>query len=320
MSNHTESDLRFLRRVVSGWDADDGARYLDAYLAGRAKLPDYMVESGYLDGYSMEEIREAVVEARAQALTHHIVTYDTTINDWLEIARDFYQDATGSSRRPQLLADEYLEYLRLVDKYGGTTDIHEHPEVFLNAVWRLGKDPDVDHARFNSLPWDEAWGWPRYWSGATRQWVMEAEQKEVDRGDVKPFITGIISPEAREDHDHSRAAEPEPTSVPSPNCRARCHVRKPFAIYDFAAALSAHHGGECWLSREVASKWCSDMDERTVRKYINWLVDNGWFVELKKPRPGVGGAGRYRVVSHGDWIKAHGDTTCVRVPAERDNK
>src|ERR1700730_305213 len=60
--------------------------------------------------YSKEDIREAVGSER--------VFRESTLDDWLEIARDFYQDATGTKRRPKLLEDEFVAYLRLEAKYG----------------------------------------------------------------------------------------------------------------------------------------------------------------------------------------------------------
>lgn len=302
MSNHTESDLRFLRRLVRSWDYDGGAKDFDAYLSGEGKKPIYL--DGFLDGYSKEEIKEAVELGRAQWVSDDIVQA-TTLDEWLEIARDFYQDASGSKRRPQLLDNDFLAMLKLEEKYqeGGTTILTSEPELFLNAVLLLAKDPDLDHERFNSLPWVD-WGWPRYINKARRDWYAK-EPKDDSNDGLGPCL------EAEEDHSEE---EPKPRTVPDENCQARIHMKaSAFAIYNFARGLCGKENTKtCWLSGRITAMWSGVTDRATVKKWIHWLVENGWLIELKAPTSGVGGAGQYSVVEHADWIQKRGTGSCIQ--------
>jgi hypothetical protein len=252
--------------------------------------------------YTKAEIKDAVAAERIFRLV--------TLDDWLEIARDFYQDSTGTKRRPKLLEDEFVTFLRLNDKHGSGEVVR--PEQFLNAVWMLGKDPQVDHATFETLPW---WGtddnphdgacWQKYLSKARDAFKVYWPPIEYEES----WQAAAAVLDVEEPHD-------EPVLVPSPNCRPRCHLPKSqFAIYDFAASLSAKNGGECWLSRETCAKW-AHMHPQTVRTSIDWLIAHGWLIEVKAPRRGVGGQGQYRVVSHADWISAKGSASCVQIAAD----
>jgi hypothetical protein len=268
---------------------------LDRYVAGELELDaDWREDFGQ---YSKDGLR-TVLEAER-------IFRSTTLDDWLEIARDFYQDATDTKRRPQLLEPEFVTFLGLNEKYGADEDWFR-PEQFLNAVWVLGKDTNVDHATFEILPYYLEKGpcWKNY-EGRSYDYFKIYRQREDDafRKTVQ-LLREEIDAEARRQ---------VPRTVANPHCRARCHMkRSPFAIYDFAVGVSHNKGGECWLSLKTCSEW-AHMHTQTVRPAVDWLVKNGWLVELRAPRHGVGGAGLYRVVGHGEWIANHGSTTCVQV-------
>jgi hypothetical protein len=246
--------------------------------------------------YSKAEIKDAVAAER--------IFRSTTLDDWLEIARMFYGDATGTTRRPKLLEDEFVTFLRLNAKHGADDRLFR-PEHFLNAVWSLGKDAEVDHATFETLPWwgDEDGGgqcWQKYHSKAYDAFKVYHAPIEYEENN---YVTI-----EREEESHDA-----PLKVPSPNCRPRCHMQKsPAVLYDFAVGISHSKGGECWLSRDTSAKW-ANMHPQTFAKARDWLVANGWLVEIKAPRRGIGGQGQYRVVSHADWISAKGSAACIHV-------
>jgi hypothetical protein len=245
--------------------------------------------------YSKDDIR-AVIESER-------VFRATTLDEWLEIARDFYQDATGTNRRPKLLEDEFVTFLRLNAKYGADENWFR-PEHFLNAVWVLGRDAAIDHATFESLPYylEHGVSWQAYLSKSYKQF-----RKYMPPDDTAGILGFGGEPE------QSVESEPEAT-VAHPNCKARCHMGKfEFAVYDFAMGVSRKEG-TCWLSRNTVGKWTGGMHPQTARRCINWLVEHGWLVELKKPRAGVGGQGEYRVVEHDSWIENHSDASCLRAP------
>lgn len=90
-----------------------------------------------------------------------------------------------------------------------------------------------------------------------------------------------------------------------------------FLIWDFARGCAgADNAKEIWLSTRVVMERTGIGDNKTVRKYVNLLVDTGWLFQLRAPTKGVGGEGRYRVVEHDEWIAAHGTRGCVQVSPE----
>src|SRR5207302_2499382 len=131
--------------ITSTDDLDAFEKYASGELA---VLPKYYDGNGDcihdFSQYSKEDIK-AVVESER-------VFRETTLDEWLEMARDFYQDSTGTKRRPKLLEDEFITFLRLNEKYGAD-DKWFRPEQFLNAVWVLGKDTTIDHTTFETLPY-----------------------------------------------------------------------------------------------------------------------------------------------------------------------
>lgn len=244
-------------------------------------------------GYSNEEIKSVIDSER--------VFRATTLDDWLEIARDFYQGATGTKRRPKLLEDEFVAYLRLDVKYGtgrnGYSDFE--PEGFLNAVWMLGKDATVDHENFETLPYyvEEGGACWRDYSGKAFDHFRKYRPPEFDGEQV------TVEP------------EPPPTE-PHPNCQARCHMGQfEFAIHDYAMGLSRKNNGECWLSRDTTAKW-TGMHAQTAKAKIDWLVEHGWLAVIKAPKAGRGGQGTYLVLSHADWTAKFGTSGCLRKPIE----
>ena len=252
-------------------------------------------------GYSNDDIKAVIDSER--------VFRSTTLDDWLEISRDFYQDSTRTKRRPKLLEDEFVTFLRLDARYGNGDKWFE-PEEFLNAVWILGKDATVDHETFEALPYylDEGLCWRTY-GGKAFEHFRKYRPPEMDN---ESFFVSF-------DFEQVTRAEPEPElqTVAHENCQARCHMGKfEFAVYDFAMGLS-RKSGECWLSRKTVGKWTGGMHPQTARKKIDWLVENGWLVEIKAPKAGVGGAGTYHVVDHAEWVSKRGDSACLRKPLEK---
>lgn len=111
------------------------------------------------------------------------------------------------------------------------------------------------------------------------------------------------------------AAEPE--REPSEHCVARCHIGVYFVVYDFAVVCSKRKGsdGTVWLSARVTATWCG-IDEKTVRRSLASLVKSGWLVEVRKAHRGRGGFGKYRVVTHEQWIAERGSGSCVPKAAD----
>jgi hypothetical protein len=218
----------------------------------------------------------------------------TTVEEWVEIARDWYADFTKTKRKPQLVLEEDIDWIKGQRIYRDWT-----PDGFLNAVWFLSQDRTVDHSAFEAMPYFYRSGYEDAFGGD-----VEAAEKRTWVHYVRKFTKHVAEHEA---------------TVPSPNCVPRCHIKlgSAFAVYDFATAVSRKTGGECWLSLRAAAKWCGLSDLRTIRIAIDWLVANGWLEELEAPRAGVGGQGRYRVVEHEEWMAKFSNGFCVRINASR---
>jgi hypothetical protein len=269
---------------------------LDRYTSGDvAALPKDDYYDRFYSEFSKDDIK-AVIESER-------IFRATTLDEWLEIARDFYQDATGTKGRPKLLEDEFVTFLRLAEKYGAHEEFR--PEQFLNAVWVLGKDATIDHATFESLPYylEHGLSWHSYLSKAFGH--FRAYRPE---NDLAGIISFGVEPE--------QSAEFEPETEPHPNCQARCHMGQfEFAIHNYAMGLS-RKSGECWLSRDTTAKW-TNTHPQTAKKKIDWLVEKGWLVIVKAPRAGRGGQGTYRVVDHDEWVSQHGASSCLRKPVSQ---
>lgn len=300
---YTDKALRRLQRLQREVNrhSDSTLDGIDQFVAGTlSSIPHPWAE--FFVGYTKDEIKDAVAAER--------VFRAVTLDQWLEIARDFYQDSTGTTRRPKLLEDEFVAYLRLNAKYGDRESFR--PEQFLNAVWALGKDPKIDHATFESLPYCiEDWMTTRPGDAELSLcWQTYLGHNELFKAYRLP----------NEDESYARISSADddntPITVASPNCKARCHMPKSqFAIYDFAVGISHKNDGECWLSRATCAKWAR-MHPQTVRTAIDWLVEHGWLTVVKAPRKGVGGQGQYRVVGHAEWIALRGSASCVQVAAD----
>jgi hypothetical protein len=113
------------------------------------------------------------------------------------------------------------------------------------------------------------------------------------------------------------ACEPRRETVAHPNCKPRTHMRSSaFKVYDFAMGVSGAGKQEIYLGLGKVGEWTKMSDNKTIRKAIDWLVGNGWLVEVKKPRKGIGGEGRYLVVMHDAWVAKHGSQGCIQQPAK----
>lgn len=186
---------------------------------------------------------------------------------------------------------------------------HLDPELLLNAVWLFGKDKVIDHTTFEEMPYSDFDGTPSW-----AEYERKADEKIYG---VEVFVR--LFPGEKIVIVREQQPTPKHTLPASQNCRARIHMKSTsFAVYDFAMGLTKGEGGECWLSRNTTAEWCN-LHPQTVRTAIDWLLGAGWLKELKKPKAGVGGQGRYEVVTHADWIAKKGDAFCLRAPATKEN-
>jgi hypothetical protein len=100
-------------------------------------------------------------------------------------------------------------------------------------------------------------------------------------------------------------------------CFARVHMGRYFVVYDFAQAACKRAGGDgtCWLSKNGVSQKCG-IARDTAKRYLKWLIDNGWIEVVKKPRPGYfhtaeQQSGKYRAVPHHEWTSRWGSRGCL---------
>jgi hypothetical protein len=302
-NNPTDNPRRSLMHEVR-WKPDEFLSQLESYVEGKiSKLPlppdpaFPSQEKGLdLNKFSKEDIAACVQSER--------IFRETTIDEWLEIARDYYQDATGTKRRPKLFKNWIAEHWR---EHWTPLNRHFDPELMLNAVWLFGKDKMIDHAAFEEMVYSDLDGDP--------SWAKYERKADEQIYGVETFVRLFPGEKIvieRELQPATKQALPA-----SENCRARTHMRATsFSVYDFAMGLTKGEGGKCWLSRNTTAKWCG-IHQQTVRTAIDDLIAEGWLIETRKPKPGVGGEGHYEVVIHADWIEKKGDDFCLRAPAMR---
>jgi hypothetical protein len=224
-------------------------------------------------------------------------------DEWLQTARKLYAVLSGTELifpRPRLFTPEDAAYIR-----DNLLPPHNNWDyaTFVSMVTLLASDTEIDHTRFDTLPWR---------LGEVAGEVVDTEKWRTDEDELR---AGKFrrKPESWSYYffwlDWLKNNKPTPAH---PNCTERCHLPVGFNVYNFASVLGHNHGGECWLSLDVTAKW-SAVSRKTVRRHIEHLVATGWLIETQPPKDGPGGAGKYRVLRHEEWVKAHGTHECIQL-------
>jgi hypothetical protein len=227
---------------------------------------------------------------------------ESGFDEWLVTARDLYGVISGTDRRPHLFTPEDAAYIR-------DTLVPPHNNwqyaTFLSMVVLLAKDRKIKHESFSTLPW------------RLGEVAGEVVTPEIWRKDEDDLRAGkFAQPESWSYYFFKLESLKDSKQTPvSAYCVERCHLPVSFNVYNFASVIGHNSGGECWLSLDVTAKW-SAVSRRSVRRHIDYLVATGWLLEITAPKDGPGGAGRYRVVGHAEWVKAHGTHDCVKVADE----